>query len=252
MMRFELNRRLGYPKIKLRWLAELAARKILDRYRRSYLCESTGTGLINPLEATFRHLELRGLYPDPLIALELFGGYGLRKTVDIALRCAHITHIDIHESLIHHARMTLPGDRTVFVCADSIQAVRSRVLPRTDYNFIHIDNDCGWFGDYCENFDLFPAVFECLGDRGSLVFNVQLDVRAESPDAEWLLRRRTFFGLGDSGDATCVSYEVAKRAYLSRIPAGRFSILDVFPVPHHRQTIYLVISLARQATGSAA
>ena len=44
-------------------------------------------------------------------------------------------------------------------------------------------------------------------------------------------------------DAACVEYEIAKRAYLTHIPQDRFSSRDVFPVPHHGDTICMVISL---------
>lgn len=245
MSRPDLNRRLGFPKVKLRWLRMLLYRRFLDWYRRSRFCRTIGSGMQTPIEATFRHLELRGLCPAPVIALEVFGGTGLFKTIDLAKRCQHITFFELSESLIHHAKKLLPRDRTVFLNQDSIQAVRSGQLPRRDYNLIHIDNSIGRFGVYCENFDLFPAVVDCLGDHGTLVFNVWLDVRDQKPDAEWLARRKAFFGLGDGDDAACVSLETAKQAYLARIPRDRFSVRDVFPVPHLGETIYLVVSLER-------
>ena len=243
----ELNRRLGYPKYKLRWLRMLAYRRFLDWYRRSNFCVSTGSGLLTPLEAVFRTLELRGLYPKPLIALEVFGGNGLCKTIDIAHRAEHITHLELYDALIHHAKKVLPNDKTVFVVGDSIQAVRQARLPRQDYNFIHIDNSCGRFGDYFENFDLFPEVVECLGERGCLVFNVWLDVRNFDPDPLWLNRRREFFDLAESDDPAFIDFATAQRSYLAHIPHDSFTVQDVFPVPHNGETIYLVISLARKS-----
>jgi hypothetical protein len=252
MNRADLSRRLGYPRVKLRWLRTLAYRKFLDWYRRSEYCRMTGSGMLTPLDAVFRNLELRGLYPDPLIVLEVFGGVGLCKTIDIAPRAAHITHLELHEALVHHAKKMLPNDKTVFVVGDSIRAVNERRLPRQDYNFIHIDNDCGRFGDYFENFDLFPAIADCLGERGCLVFNVQLDIRDKDPEALWLQRRREFFGLAASGDPARIDYATAQRAYLAHIPQDRFAVGDVFPVPHHGETIYMVMSLTRKPRAAPA
>ena len=150
------------------------------------------------------------------------------------------------EARIHHARKLLPNDKTEFLNEDSIQAIRLKKLPRSDYNFIHIDNSPGRFGDYCENFDLFPEIVDCLGNWGSLVFNVWLDVKDQHPDPVWLSRRKKFFGLSDTDDSARVNYETAERAYVAHIPQDRFSIRDVFPVPHYGETIYMVISLMRK------
>jgi len=247
MSRASLNRRLGYPRIKLRWLRLLAYRRFLDWYRASRFCRFVGSGMRTPLEATLRDLQLRGLLFQPLIALELFGGFGLLKTIDLAKHAEHITHVELHEALIHHAKKVLPAAKTHFVCTDAIRVVREGRLPRSDYNFIHIDNDCGRFGEYYENFDLFPQVTDYLGERGSLVFNVQLDIRDQHPDPAWLRRRQEFFGLKAGEDPAHIGLETARRAYLAHIPPERFAVLDTFPVPHQGETIYLVISLKRKA-----
>jgi len=207
--------------------------------------------MVTPLESTFRQLELRRLLPEPLIALEVFGGTGLYKTVDLLPRCEHITHLEISEALIHHAKKVLPVEKTAFLNEDSIEAVRKGTLHRRDYNFIHIDNSPGSFGPgYCENFELFPQVLDYMADEGVLVFNVFLDIRDMDPGSTWLSRRKAFFGLGEGDDPRCVEYEVAKHAYLSRIPEDRFVVRDSFAVTHYGDTIYLVLAVRRRSVGS--
>lgn len=247
MSRSDLNRALGYPRIKFRWWRTRFSRGFLNWYRRSRLFRSTGSGMLSPIEATFRHLEVRKLVPKPVIALEVFGGTGLFKTVELSPRCEHLTHMEIEASLIHHARKTLPGDKTVFLQEDSILAVREGRLPRKDYSLIHIDNACSRFGPgYCENFDLFPHILDCFGPSGVLIFNVWTDIRDKNPDPVWQERRREFFGLKTPEEALTIDYETAKQAYLSRIPKDRFTVTDTFPVPHEGDTVYMVVCLARK------
>lgn len=243
----DLNRALGYPRVKVRWWRTLMSRRFLSWYRGSRLFRATGSGMLSPVEAVFRHLELRKLRPDPVIALDVFGGTGLFKTVDLSPRCEHLTHMEIEPSLSHHARKVLPGDKTVFLLEDSIRAIREDRLPRKDYTLIHIDNVWGCFGPgYCENFDLFPSVVERLGPSGVLIFNLWLDIRHKDPDPAWLERRREFFGLQSPEDALLVDLDVAKQAYLARIPRDRFTVRDSFPVPHEGDTIYMVVCLERR------
>jgi len=249
--RSEINRRLGYPRVKVKWLRNLAYRRFLDWYRASRFCQSIGSGMVTPLESMFRQLELLHLLPKPLIALEVFGGTGLFKTIDLAPRCEHITHLEISEALIHHAKKVLPTEKTAFLNEDSIEAVRKGTLHRRDYNLIHIDNSPGCFGPgYCENFDLFPQVLDYMADEGVLVFNVWLDIGDMDPGSAWLSRRKAFFGLGEGDDPRCIEYELAKRAYLSKIPEDRFVLRDSFAVTHYGKTIYLVIALRRRGVAS--
>ena len=251
MIRSELNRRLGFPKFKLLWLRMLIYRKFLDWYRRSHFCQSTGSGMLTPLEAIFRHLELRGLCPSPLIVLEVFGGTGLFKTIDLVQRSEHITHIEIMEARIHHAKKLLPSDKTVFLNEDSIQVVRHGTFPRNDYNFIHIDNSPGRFGRLLREFRPIPGDCGLSGQFGESRIQCMAGRQGPASGPGLAESPKKFFTLSDTDDAARVNYETAERAYLAHIPQDRFSILEVFPVPHYGETIYMVISLMRKTPRSA-
>ena len=220
-------------------------RSFLNWYRDSSLCLETGSGVHTPVDALFRHLQLRGRLPESRVVLDVFGGNGLFKTLDISRGCEHLTHFEIEESLSLHAQKVLPRDRTEFRIEDSIKAIQEGRLPRQDYNFVHIDNVPGLIGErYCENFDLFPAIFDSLGDRAVLVFNAFLDVNEYEPEPEWLERRQTFFGLDSPDAARSIDFEALKRGYQSKIPKS-FELEEMFPVPHAGQTIYLVLCVKR-------
>jgi hypothetical protein len=124
-------------------------------------------------------------------------------------------------------------------------------LHRQDYNFIYIDNSPGCLGPgYCDDFELFPNVLDCVANEGVLVFNVFSDIRDMDPGSAWLSRRKAFFGLREGDDPRCVEYGVAKRACWSNIPENRSVIRDSFAVTHHGDAIYLALALRRHSVGS--
>jgi len=205
------------------------------------------TWVLTPVDAVFRSLEIRSLLPDPLVALEVFGRQGLWKTLDYAHRCAYLEHYEIHRPHSDLARRVLPPDRSVVVCADSIAAVRSNTLRRSDYSFVLIDSFPSCFGDgYCEFFDLFPHIFRHLAPRAVLVINAFMTLPPEhEAGPEVLERRREFYGLADTESARRLSARVLVDAHRRSVPP-EFEVEDIFLVPHPGDTVFVVLCLKRR------
>ena len=233
--------RLFGPRLEV-W-REWRKRRAIDRLRRRTL-------VITPMESAMRVLRLRRLLPDPLVALDLFGKCGIMKTLEYAPFAQSIEFYEIYRPFAASARRILPADRVTVRVADSIAAVRNGTTLRSDYSLVVMDSPVDVYGDgYCENFDLFPAIFDRLAPRSVLVFNAALDdwVRALTSDPEaHFRRRREFFG-GKAGEANPANDLAAVMAgYARAVPADRFEILDLFPVPHPGDMMFLVMALARR------
>jgi len=240
-----LGRRIGFrlfgPRLEV-W-REWRKRRAIDRLRRRTL-------VITPMEAAVRLLHLRRLLPDPLIALDLFGKMGVMKTLEYAPFAQSIEFYEVYSPFAAYARRILPADRVTVHVADSIAAVRSRTTLRSDYSFVVMDNPVDVYGDgYCENFDLFPAIFDLLAPRSALVFNAALDdwVRAlTSNQDEHCRRRRAFFGAPADEANPANDLAAVMAGYARAVPSDRFEILDLFPVPHPGNMMFLVMALARR------
>lgn len=244
-----IARRVSYKLLgeRLEWWRDRLWRRTIDFGRKK-------RWFLTPIDSLFRLLELRGGLPKPIVALELFGRHGLWKTVEYADRCSYLEHYEINRAHASFARLALPHDRTVVVCADSIAAVRDGTLQRRDYSFVFADSFCHCFGDdYCEYFDLFPGVFRYMGQYCVLVFNVFMDAPApDSADSRHLERRRRFYGLSAPECDTPLTYEVMMAAHRAHVPSAEFDITDMFVVPHAGATVFLVMCLRRKTVRTPA
>jgi hypothetical protein len=240
----DLAKRVEYtllgPRLEIR--REKRRRRAIDRLRERTL-------VITPLEAAIQLLRLKGLLPDPLVALDLFGKAGVMKTLEYAPFADSIEFYEVYGPFAEHARSILPAKTTVRV-ADSIAAVRNGTTLRTSYSFVLMDNPIGPFGDgYCENFDLFPAIFDRLADRSVIVCNAVLDDWARALDLdheEHLRRRRAFFDAPPDDPSPANDLAAVAAGYARKVPGDRFAILDLFPVPHPGNMMFLVMALERR------
>lgn len=218
-----------------------------DRLWRRYLDFGRArVWVATPVDAVFRLLEIKGLVPSPLVALEVFGRQGLWKTIEYAHRCDYLEFYEIHSAHADLARRVLPPDRSVIVAADSVAAVRNGTLRRSDYSFVLIDSFPQCFGDnYCECFDLFPHLFDRLADRSVLVINAFMTIPDGSDSDPRLLERRCeFYGLPDAESARRLDAKVLLEAHARLLPPG-YSLADLFLVPHPGDTVFVVMCVRR-------
>lgn len=236
-----LQFRLFGPRFEV-W-REWRKRRAIDRLRRRTL-------VITPMEAAMRILHLEGLLPDPLVALDLFGKMGIMKTLEYAPFAQSIEFYEVNGPFAAQARRILPADQVTVRVADSVAAVQNGTTLRSDYSFVVMDNPVDLYGDgYCENFDLFPAIFDRLAPRSALVVNAALDdwVRALTSDHdEHFRRRRAFFGATANEANPANDLLAVMDGYARAVPADRFELLDLFPVPHPGNMMFLVMALARR------
>lgn len=221
------------------WYASRIWRYRVDAWRRRHWHITT-------IDAVLRILELKHLLPQSLIALEVFGRNGLWKTVDYASRCKYLEFYEIDPGHAAMARKALPDAR--IIVADSVDAILTGKLRRRDYNFVLVDSFPEVFGPgYCEHFDLFPALFDKLADHAVIVLNVFPDLRrcgfTEITD-ELVRRRRQFYETSDDASAICLDYASVEAVYRKKIPPD-FRLVDLFPVAHPGETIFLVLCLER-------
>lgn len=233
--------RIGYKlfRERMEFWRDLVWRRYMDFGR-------ARTWFITPVDAVLRLLQIKGLLPDAIIALETFGRQGLWKTVDYAHRCAYLEHYEIHPVHAALARRVLPADRTKVFAADSIAAVRDGKLCRNDYNFVLVDSFPMCFGDgYCEFFDLFPHLFKRLGQYSVLVINSFITITDDNIDPRLLERRREFYNLPDTQSARKLSVQIVLDAHARIVPPD-FSLVDMFIVPHAGETIFVVMCVRRK------
>lgn len=132
------------------------------------------------------------------------------------------------------ARRVLASEIANVHCQDSIQAVQSRERPRDDYNFVLLEHGVGQIiGDnYCEHFDLFPQLFDPLGQETVIIANMnRTRVRPQDFDPRYLERRKDYFGVTTDAETLYPSFEILDKTYRSLIPE-KWRLRDIFFVPH--------------------
>jgi hypothetical protein len=221
---------------------EQRKRRAIDRLRDRTL-------VITPIETAIRTLRLKGLLPEPLVALDLFGKAGVMKTLEYLPFVQSVEFYEIYEPFAAAARRILPPDKVTVRSTDSVFAVRSGATLLQQYSFVLMDNPPCCFGNgYCENFDLFPAIFDRLADRSVIVCNALLDdwVRALGGGEDHFRRRRTFFGAEPDDPDPANDFATVAAGYARTVPDDRFDLLDLFPVVHPGNMMFLVMALARR------
>ena len=229
---------------------DLRVRRRLDPLRREGL-------VLSVTDAALATLRLYGRLPSPLIALEPFGKFGLRKTMDYVHLCEALDFYEIDPGFAREAWRYLPPVAKIH-CEDTIVAVRDGRLPRRDYNFVMIDSGFGIYGPgYCEHFDLFPGLYDYLAPLAVIVANVLLVHRVIEDDPAYLARRRAFFYADTEADAMAPSFERVVEAYRRRLPPEK-ELHQAFAVPHPvsparpNEEVYFIVLVIRARGESAA
>lgn len=152
-----------------------------------------GNRLMTPMEMIISTLRACGHLPENIIALDLFGMYGLWVTRDYADICSYLEMYEIDPVYASYAKRFVK--KATVVNGDSIEAVNSRHLLRGKYNFIVVDNPFrSPFGkNYCEHFELFPMIGNYI-DSGILELSFVYNIEGACLSKEQLERREKFYG----------------------------------------------------------
>jgi len=222
-------------------------RKIIDFLRKV-------SGLKTSMDIVVLTLQVCKLLPKPLIALEVFGKHGLGVTRDYAHLCDYLELWEIDTIYAKFARKFLP--EAVVKIGDSIDAVKTGKLLRNDYNFIVIDNPIVSFfgsGNYCEHFDLFPALLKRIADKSILIMNVVVDMKAIVNNfpyislKNWTIRRKEFYQKNEDKEVIEPNVETMINLYKKIVSEEDFTITNAFLVPRDTCMVVLVIVLKRNS-----
>jgi hypothetical protein len=229
---------------------DMRRRNRIERLRREGLVLTT-------MDATMSTLRLHGLLPVPTVALEPFGKFGLRKTLDYVGMCESLDFYEYEEAFARHARRLLPSNATVH-CSDSIAAIQEGRLPRRDYNFVMSDHPFGeiYGKGYADHYDFFPHLFQYLAPAAVIVLNLFITTNAGKLDARYLSRRREFYGARTDAEALWPSFDAVVGVHTRLLPAG-WTLVKALAVPHPLdrtptgEEVYFLV-LAVRATRPAA
>lgn len=151
-----------------------------------------------------------GFLPNRILALELFGMYGLYLTKHYAHYCEHVEMWEIDSNYVYYARKFKERNVTI-VEGDSVKAVQNRSIDKR-YNLLMVDNPLlSPYGEgLIEHFDVLPQIFDLAENNFILVFNVVLvdpgslyeDYKFNSETQtrnklQWLESRKLFYGTKD-------------------------------------------------------
>ena len=188
--------------------------------------------VLTTTDATIATLRLHGLLPSPLVALEPFGKFGLRKTLDYVEMCETLDFYEYEEAFARHARRLLPSNVRVH-CADSIAAAQEGRLPRRDYNFVMSDHPFGeiYGKGYCDHYDFFPHLFQYLAPSAVIVLNLFNTKNAGKLDPRYVIRRREFYGARTDAEALCPSFDAVVETHRRLMPSG-WSFAKALAIPH--------------------
>ena len=205
--------------------------------------------LRSPLDMVFLNLKMRNLLPTRIRALDLFGDHGLKTTYDYTPLCESVDLWEIDKMTCRIASRIHKGSNITVNQGDSILALRSMENKR--YNLVVSDNPFSVYGanEYCENFDIFPHVFNILQDESVLILNVFLDLerfclhnKMQIPQ-KWTDGRKNFF---KREDVKKISPDEMIHLYKSKVPKDKFNISDAFLVPRNPELPWLVLCLRRK------
>jgi hypothetical protein len=146
---------------------------------------------LSPTQQLFRELRRRGVVPERLQTLEMFGGAGRVHTRDYADKVASLDVWEIDPVHAASLRRILPGANVHIT--DSYQEM-TRAARR--YDMIVMDSPEGEHSGHYEHFDLFPGVLRLANDTALLILNIRpgtSNTPADRFDDVHLAQRRAFY-----------------------------------------------------------
>ena len=227
-----------------------------DLFKRKIIDLAKKIGRLNTsMDMVILTLKVYNIFPKPLIALDLFGMYGLWVTVDYAPYCDYLEMWEINPKYAKFAHRFLP--KAVVNVGDSIKVVKAGQLQRRDYNFIVIDNPIGGVFDerkgYCEHFDLFPEIFNYIENKRTiLVMNSIIDVGKiiEKYPAisfqldDWLKRRKKFFN--KDINVKKINPDILEEIYENKFKNWGVKVNRIFFIPRDPAIGFLVIEVEKK------
>jgi hypothetical protein len=184
-----------------------------------------------------------------VVALDPFAGSGFMMSHSYLHHCRHADLWDIDPFNAGHVKYW--GNQVTGYCGDSIAAINNQDPRVGRYNFIILDNPLGGpYGtrQYCEHFDLMPAVFRCFKQEyGVLVLNYIPDIDKLVTDprfqntkqAEQHERRTQFYGTREKA----IRPRVAVAKYAQEAAREGFRVTDHNIIPRSPHFHFLMLFL---------
>lgn len=150
------------------------------------------------MKKILENLEKRGFNLTAMRALEVFAREGDWQTVVYASKVKSLTAWEVDVRFGEGLRRNLPNAEIKIT--DSIQEISQREHFGR-YDFIVVDNPQNCYGDqrqYCEHFDVIPAVCRLFDQGGILIFNINKQPFNFKSFPDWQKRRTDFYGLADT------------------------------------------------------
>jgi len=190
--------------------------------------------LKTPMDTTIEMLRSFNQLPEELVALEIFGMYGLWHTRDYFPLCSYLEIYEWDKTYFKLLKMQYKN--AVCIQADSVLAINEHKLKKQSYNFIVADNPMGdKYGDnYFEHFNFFENMIGYTAKNGVIVLNFILS-KTQYIDAESLEARRNFYGKEFPG------IEEAVDAYREKIESVNRSLKAWHYIPRNNKIGYICL-----------
>tara|TARA_B100002052_G_scaffold183962_1_gene167613 strand:+ start:1456 stop:2208 length:753 start_codon:yes stop_codon:yes gene_type:complete len=212
-----------------------------DKYKKKY-------GLNTQFDFVINTLEQRKLIDTSSKALEVFGWHGLNITVDYAPYCESVDLYDIDPMIIKYAKKIHRKRRNNInpILGNSIELINNGKLDGR-YNFISIDSPNSVYDKYCEHFDIFPNVFNCLKNyEGIIVIGVitnAIHFYSQSNDEKnrlWNERRKEFYNISN---AEYINPNFLLKYYIEIAKKNNFLVSESIYVNRGLNMGFVVLSL---------
>lgn len=198
---------------------------------------------LSSMHQVLRELRKRNVRLKDLHALEIFGGSGGFHTKDYA---THVSTLDIWEIEPKYEGIL----RQNFPLAEVMLTNSYKEIENTHkkYSLIIVDNPMSTLGDYCEHFDLFPAIFRVAMDSTVLILNVIPEISDASLkkfpylfNPSQLERRRSFY---QTNHPEKVSFEEMVEVYRNLTTTNNFN-LEWYFFQKRSVVYYFVLKIKR-------
>jgi hypothetical protein len=130
--------------------------------------------LKTPIDYLILLFKTSGLLPSNVIAIELFGMYGVYLTKHYARYCETVDMWEIDPKYVYYANKFKERNVTV-IQGDSVSSVQNGLIQK-QYNLLIVDNPLvSPYGDgLIEHFNVMPSVFKIAKEKFIIIFNVIL------------------------------------------------------------------------------